>query len=365
MERKLNPGVRPTHTVLRYGRPAVIAARSRIMDVVKTPQPVVLNPAESISSPKVPAAVPTKARVSTSHISDVIQASRPHRSSTKPLMSAGELRSVDMKPTLAAKPATMESLEALFAAPDSEPSMHNPISSVAAQTSFISNSRGSGNRRFGLRKQHLLYGLASVLFIAGIFVAVDGWFMDHAASTQAQVLAAESADSFDGEDRLNEDKPSASDDYEVAPDLPRTISIPTIDVNARVLQLGVKANNELATPRNIYDAGWYTGSSKPTDSAGVILVDGYVNGPTKPGIFYDLKKLTAGDEMILERGDGVRLTFVVTRLKTVKTVDVDMNEMMRSDNPAKLALNLITWGGSFDAKSNEFESRVLVFAVQK
>jgi LPXTG-site transpeptidase (sortase) family protein len=207
--------------------------------------------------------------------------------------------------------------------------------------------------------------MASLLFIVGVYVAIDGWLVNRAASTQTQVLAAQSADTSNDRDNLTEDKPSGTKGYKVAPDLPRTIQIPSIGVDARVLQLGVKANNELATPTNIHDAGWYTGSSKPTDKAGAILIDGHVSGPTKRGVFYDLKKLKAGDELTLERGDGVKLTFAVTRTKTVKVEEVDMGEMMRSDVPAKLALNLITCGGSFDVKSNEFASRVLVFAVQK
>lgn len=40
-----------------------------------------------------------------------------------------------------------------------------------------------------------------------------------------------------------------------------------------------------------------------------------------------------------------------------------MAEALRSDDPAKLGPNLITCGGAFDVRSEEYQSRVLVFAV--
>lgn len=375
MERKLHPGVRSTQSVARYARPAVVATRNRVMDVVTPVQPVLPKPAEVVPPQRVAVAMPVPKPANAPYISDVVQAAKPHRSVTKPFSPIGSPEPsaltrveahVDAKQVQSSKPTAAESLEALFAAPDPEPAAPAHMPAVATPEPVSAKSKRSGNRkRFSFRRSHLLYGMASLVFIVGMYVAIDGWLVNRAASTQTEVLAAQAADPSNDRDNLTEDKPSGTSTYKVAPDLPRVLQIPSIGVNARVLQLGVKSNNELATPSNIYDAGWYTGSSKPTDRAGAILIDGHVSGPTKHGVFYNLKKLKAGDEMILERGDGEKLTFVVTRSKTVKTEEVDMGEMMRSDEPTKLALNLITCGGVFDAKNNEFESRVLVFAVQK
>ncbi len=370
MERKLHPGVRPTHAVARYARPAVVATRSHVVDVVKPAQSITPKPAETAVSRQSPAPTIVPKHVTT-RISDVVQVAKPHRSVTKPLTPVEEENPVrtgtylDMKPAQSPKQASPDTLEALFAAPDPEPITSAPVSPVATQAPVAAASKRSSRRWPNFKKQHALYGMASMLFIVGMYVAIDGWLVNRAASTQTEVLAAQAADPSNDRDHLTEDKPSGTGSYKVAPDLPRILQIPSIGVDARVLQLGVKANNELATPSNIHDAGWYTGSSKPIDKAGAILIDGHVSGPTQHGVFYNLKKLKAGDEIVLERGDGVKLVFGVTRVKTVKVEDVDMNELMRSDEPAKLALNLITCGGTFDAKNNEFESRVLVFAVQK
>ena len=96
-----------------------------------------------------------------------------------------------------------------------------------------------------------------------------------------------------------------------------------------------------------------------------MLVDGHVSGPTKRGVFYDIKKLHSGDEIVIERGDGFKTTFVVSKVVTTKANEVDMAALLRSADENKLGLNLITCGGTFNSKTNSFESRVQVFAVKK
>jgi hypothetical protein len=68
--------------------------------------------------------------------------------------------------------------------------------------------------------------------------------------------------------------------YTVAPDLPKYISIPAIDVpQTRIIQLGLLKNGQIATPDNIYDTGWYNGSAKPGLS-GAMFIYGHVSSWT-------------------------------------------------------------------------------------
>ncbi|TXG76994.1 class F sortase [Patescibacteria group bacterium] len=219
----------------------------------------------------------------------------------------------------------------------------------------------------GFNKVYPLYGLASLLFIFGLYVAIDGWMINRAAGDQSEVLAAQTDEEgvSGGGSRPSEAAPSSVHQYVVSPDMPRKLTIPSIGVSARVLRMGIRGDNQMEAPKNIYDTGWYSGSSKPTDAAGAILIDGHVSGPTKRGVFYNIKKLNTGDEISLERGDGQVSTFTVQRVETKLVSEVDMSVMMQSFDKTKLGLNLITCGGRFDASENKYESRTLVFAVQK
>lgn len=150
--------------------------------------------------------------------------------------------------------------------------------------------------------------------------------------------------------------------YKVAADAPRVISIEKINVKSRVLALGVKSNNELKAPVNIYDTGWYLESAKPGEP-GAMLLDGHVTGPTQKGIFYDLKKLVAGDVIEIERGDGKKFNYSVVNSKTYDKDKVDMAAALTPVEPGKPGLNLITCAGSFNKQSDQYEDRLIVFAT--
>ena len=151
--------------------------------------------------------------------------------------------------------------------------------------------------------------------------------------------------------------------YSVASDLPRFINIPNIDVSAKVLRLGVNNNNEILTPKNIYDTGWYEGSSKPGEP-GAIFINGHVSGPTKKGVFYNIKKLNTGDVIKLEIGNADLIEFKVVHKEDVPVDQVNMNKVLRSYDIDKQGLNLMTCGGEFDKNNDTYKNRTIVFAVR-
>ena len=231
------------------------------------------------------------------------------------------------------------------------------------------NHKGSHKRRqIRITKSNLFQAMAVFLFVFGMYVAVDGWFMNRAVQTQATVLATRSnvQDGAPGQEVLSEDEENTSNsNYQVPADMPRMLEIPKLVVSAKIIPVGVDAANTLAAPSNINDTGWYKASSKPDDATGAMLIDGHVSGPTKKGVFYSLKTLKAGDEILIQKGNLDKSTFVVKHVETVKVNQVDMVKMMRSIDESKLGLNLITCGGRFDPSTNQYESRTLVFAVKR
>ncbi len=151
--------------------------------------------------------------------------------------------------------------------------------------------------------------------------------------------------------------------HTVATNLPRTITIDKIGVKARVVRLGVKANNQLAVPANIFDAGWYAESSKPGE-AGAMVIDGHVSGPTKPGVFYKLHTLAAGDQIKVDRGDGKMYVYKVVKKTSYAADKVDMTAVLTPVTKGKPGLNLITCSGEIDRASNHYKDRTVVFAEQ-
>lgn len=160
-------------------------------------------------------------------------------------------------------------------------------------------------------------------------------------------------------------KPSQGeiDNYKVAPDLPRYISIPAIHVGkTRIFGLGIR-DGKITSPNNIYDAGWYNNSAKPGQE-GAMFIFGHVSSWTTNGIFHDLKKLKSGDQVTIARGDNKTLTYKVVKTKIYKADNVNMNEVLSPIVAGTKGLNLMTCTGQIVKGTSEFKERLVVFTEQ-
>lgn len=211
------------------------------------------------------------------------------------------------------------------------------------------------------RMSTMLVVMAMIVFFSGAVVSYLGWKTNKETAAQVQAIATDNQSDVPAEDEVTTDAINA---YQVAPDMPRLIKIPRLEVNARIKRLGVKASGQLHAPSNIYDAGWYEGSSKPGEN-GTALLDGHVHGLTKPGVFSRLSKLTQGDTIEIERGDGTIFSYKVITSESVDQDKVDMTKALTSIEPGKPGLNIITCTGGYDVRANTYEKRLIVYTVQQ
>ena len=188
------------------------------------------------------------------------------------------------------------------------------------------------------------------------------------SSSSSQTVASHEVD----ETEVTQEK---KEDYQVPnPSFPRYLSIPSLKIsNARIVQIGtIKDTGQLDSPKSIYDAGWYTKSGLPGAGKGAVLIDGHNGGPTKGGIFENLGSLSKGSEIIIERGDGQRITYQVADNREMSVEDINnesnplgMKTMLNSIDPKKEGLNMITCVGDWDYSKNTFNKRVMLRAVRK
>ena len=207
-----------------------------------------------------------------------------------------------------------------------------------------------------------LASLAMIAFVVGSIIGISNLLITHKTQQKVAVLSSQSNKS----DLPDETQPTSQqvNTYAVAPDLARLVIIPKLNVKARAEQVGVKTDNTMMAPNNIYDAGWYTGSAKP-GQAGAVVVDGHVHGPTKPGVFADLYQLQAGDRIQIERGDHKLINYKVVKTKVYAANNVDMAAVLSSIQSNANGLNLITCTGSINYNDDTYNQRLVVFAVQQ
>lgn len=221
-------------------------------------------------------------------------------------------------------------------------------------------------------KPYLISGLAlfTLVMIGGIGFAAYSKLStrDNSASvlatqTTGQKLAG-AEEGTSGSDLPSESNPPIDiNGYSVAENMPRYLIIDTLGVKARVRRVGSDNNNNVKGPSNIFDTGWYENSSLPGEN-GTALIDGHVAGQTKRGVFYGLSSLKKGDKVVVERGDGKHVTYSVVITEQADFDKLDMKKLLNSANSNKPGLNLMTASGRFNIRTNQFEKRVIVYAVQ-
>lgn len=199
----------------------------------------------------------------------------------------------------------------------------------------------------------LLILIGAALVILAAFVYYKQTLSPQAPSGDNQTQA--------GQPSAVKPKRNEIDSYQVAPLLPRYISIPSIKVGkTRVIQLGLTKNNQIAVPSNIFDAGWYNNSSRPGDN-GAMFIYGHVSSWQADGIFYNLNKLRPGDKIVVTRGDNKQYTYQVDSTKVYSHDSVDMKAVLSPVNSSRPGLNLMTCTGTVIKGTSEFSERLVVF----
>jgi LPXTG-site transpeptidase (sortase) family protein len=140
---------------------------------------------------------------------------------------------------------------------------------------------------------------------------------------------------------------------------PILISIPSLGVKAKLIQLGLQKNGMIEVPKTGIVGGWFTGAPTPGE-IGPAIIAAHVDMGGKKGIFFNIKKMKKNDLIRVLRSDGKTVNFQVDSVKTFLKDDFPTQLVYGDLNFA--GLRLITCGGGFDAKIGHYKSNVIVFA---
>lgn len=222
-------------------------------------------------------------------------------------------------------------------------------------------------RKVYFKPSHIVTGII-LLILAIFFTRVAVWEHDYLQRMEGSERATAPMVSRDDDEEVDGNVPTSSQvaEYQVAPDKPRYFSIPSLSIhNARVVEIGVKANKELATPYNIYDVGWYKGSALPGTNQ-VTVIDGH-SGTHGIGVFGKLPNIHQGDLIQIEMGDGREYTYRVVETVTKPIAGNAANDYMAQSftavQPGKGSLTIITCTGSYLYSQKTFSERFFVRAV--
>jgi hypothetical protein len=143
---------------------------------------------------------------------------------------------------------------------------------------------------------------------------------------------------------------------------PVSISIPSIDVQAKIIALGLNHNGTIQVPplSTPMVASWYDKGPAPGE-AGAAAILGHVDAKdVGPAVFYKLGELRPGARIYVRLRDGHTATFEVYSVALyAKTKFPTADVYGYTSWPT---LRLITCGGVFDPQSGHYLGDIVAFA---
>lgn len=143
---------------------------------------------------------------------------------------------------------------------------------------------------------------------------------------------------------------------------PTGIQIPRIGASSTLNRtVGVDGNDVIEVPpvAQPMQAAWYRYSPVP-GATGPAVILGHINGGGHPGVFARLGEVVKGDQVLVTRSDGKRLTFTVTATELADKA-LFPSDAVYGDTTGP-TLRLLSCGGRLDKIHHRYLDQVIVYA---
>jgi LPXTG-site transpeptidase (sortase) family protein len=144
------------------------------------------------------------------------------------------------------------------------------------------------------------------------------------------------------------------------PGRPIAIQIPSIGVDASVVEVGLEDDGSMELPPAA-EAGWFRPGPKVGAAAGSAVIAGHVDYRKKPGVFIELRDLKLGDPVLVTDDNGDVHRFAVVERYQIEKELLPIGELFRRDGAA--TLTLITCGGSFAQRERHYSDNIVIRAA--
>jgi len=139
---------------------------------------------------------------------------------------------------------------------------------------------------------------------------------------------------------------------------PVRVVIPAIDVDAKMVHVGLEPNGWMEVPP-LRPSLPGTSSARPRAPTVRLWSPPTSDSKKGPDVFFHLKKLETGDEVRVYGDDGDFATFVVDSKETTAKDELPVDRIwVDSYEPL---IRLVTCGGEFDRSTGHYRSNVIVY----
>jgi sortase (surface protein transpeptidase) len=136
------------------------------------------------------------------------------------------------------------------------------------------------------------------------------------------------------------------------------LTIPGIDVDARLVRLGLNGDGTVEVPTAPETAGWFELGTVPGRRGSAVIL-GHVDSVDGPAVFAGLSALRSADRVQVVLSDDGTVQFEVTGIETYANADFPAQRVYAGSRRAR-TLNLVTCGGEYDRERGGYQSNVVV-----
>lgn len=145
------------------------------------------------------------------------------------------------------------------------------------------------------------------------------------------------------------------------PSPPERLRIPALGVDSDMfVGLGLQPDNTLEVPEGAEAVGWYVESPTPGERGPSVLA-AHVDWQNQKGVFFELRNLEVGDDVIVDRADGTSIRFVVNEVEQYPKNEFPTEKVYGDTEGAEL--RLITCGGDFDHSVASYRDNIVAYAT--
>ena len=138
---------------------------------------------------------------------------------------------------------------------------------------------------------------------------------------------------------------------------PVRVVMPAIKADALIVKVGILGDGSMDVPP-FGLAGWYRLGPAPGASGPSVIV-GHLDTKTGPDVFYRLRDLRPGDEILVYDRSGDVAKFVVDSSELILKSELPTTRIW--NNTTEPVIRLITCGGKFDRSTGHYLSNTIVY----
>jgi len=143
--------------------------------------------------------------------------------------------------------------------------------------------------------------------------------------------------------------------------VPARLRIPAIGVDAKVEQVGQKADGTMGAPTVFGEVAWYAPGQKPGTPGNAVFAGHVDNALTTAGVFEHLSILKKGDYVTVADASGKTIVYRVISSTSYAANEAPLAQIFATAGPQGLVL--ITCTGDWVTSQHQFDQRLVVVAT--